>query len=118
VGRSCHPPLLMLQGLNMNDNDLTMEDLVKFFFFSIFFLPIIVYYFFNFFCHLRVVTPLPQPKKPKPIPTPEPEGCIVDEIMEPELSVPVEVDEPKTNEKLIDEVIGALCSLGFKKWSV
>ena len=93
----------------MNDNDLTIEDLVKFIFFSIFFLPIIVYYFFNFFCHLRVVTPLPEPKKPKPIPTPEPEGCIVDEIMEPELDV------PKTDEKLIDEVVSALCSLGFKK---
>ena len=72
--------------------------------FSVFVLPFLIYYFFDFFCFIGLVTPLPEREKPIRVAQPIPEQA-------PDWFDP----EPQTGSKLIEDVISGLQQMGFKK---
>ena len=84
--------------------------------FSIFVLPFLIYFSFDFCCFIGLARPVKIAIEPEPEPEPEPEqnpewfgtwnDAPEDSWFDP---------EPKTNQQLIDEVIGVLQNLGFKK---
>jgi hypothetical protein len=97
----------------MNANGHSASDILKVLLFSIFFLPLILYWGFDFFCSMGVMTPVDKPKsKPKrqhaPVQHPEQHGIQNDTLDDPYL-------EPETNQQLIDDVISGLQNVGFKK---
>ena len=97
----------------MNADGHSASDILKVLLFSIFFLPLILYWGFDFFCYIGVMTPTDKPKpKPKrqhvPVQHPEWHGIQNDTPDDPYL-------EPETDQQLIDDVIACLQNVGFKK---
>ena len=87
----------------------TLDPYLSAVLFSVFVLPFLIYYFFDFFCFVGLVTPLPEhllskPEKPIRVAQPIPEQA-------PDWFDP----EPQTDSKLIEDVISGLQQMGFKK---